>query len=168
MFGQWAATPWQSGTLCLTFHSIPSFLSWLQWQLPRMAIRDSPFHPPPSSSPLATAAGGQWVLTYPTDPYYPELLPTKPRPIPTPHNTLSSWLHPGYKSWVAISRARLLRPCSLGMVNLARECTLNKACFKPICFTIWLQFGLPVCIELTVLTCFTLINILSSMHSTSS
>jgi hypothetical protein len=66
-----------------------------------MAIRDFPFHPPPSCSPLitmATPAGGQWVLTYPTDPYYPELLPTKPWPIPTPHNTLSSWLHLGYKN----------------------------------------------------------------------
>jgi hypothetical protein len=58
------------------------------WQL-----RNFPFHPLPSLSPLitmATPAGRQWVLTYPTDPYYPELLPTKPRPIPTPHNTLSS------------------------------------------------------------------------------
>jgi hypothetical protein len=46
-----------------------------------MAIRDFPFHTPPSFSPLitmATPTGGQWVLTYPTDPYYPELLPTKP------------------------------------------------------------------------------------------
>jgi hypothetical protein len=97
-----------------------------------MVIRDFPFHPPPSSSPLitmATAAGRQWVLTYPTDPYYPELLPTKSQPIPTPHNTLSSWLHPGYKNWVAISWARLLRLCSLWTVNLAWECTLNKACF---------------------------------------
>jgi hypothetical protein len=39
---------------------------------------------------MATPAGGQWVLTYPTDPYYPEFLPTKPQPILMPHNTLSS------------------------------------------------------------------------------
>jgi hypothetical protein len=93
---------------------------------------------------MATPAGKQWVLTYPTDPYYPELLPTKPRPIPMSHNTLSSWLHPGYKNWAAISRVQLLRPCSLGTVNLAWEHTLNKACF-----IIWLQFGLPIHIDLT-------------------
>jgi hypothetical protein len=92
VFGWWAATPWPSGTLCSTFHSTPSFLSWLPWQLQCKAIRDFQFHPP-SSSPLvtmATPAGGQWVLTYPTDPYYPELLPTKPQPIQMPHNTLRS------------------------------------------------------------------------------
>jgi hypothetical protein len=124
--------------------------SWLPWQLPRMVIRDFPFHPPPSSSPLITMAiptSGQWFLTYPTDPYYPELLPTKLRPISMPHNTLSSWLHPGYKNWAAISRVRLLLPCFL--VNLTQECTLNKACFKPICFIIWLQFGLSIRVNLT-------------------
>jgi hypothetical protein len=154
MFGRWAATPWWSGTLRSTFHSTPSFLSWLPWQLPRMVIRDFPFHPPPSSSPLvtmATPAGRQWVLTYSTDPYYPELLPTKPRPIPMSHNTLSTWLHPGYKNWAAISRAHLLRPCSLGMVNLAWEHPLNIACFKPVCFVICLQFGLPIRVDLTIL-----------------
>jgi hypothetical protein len=91
--------------------------SWLPWQVPCMAIGDFPFHPPPSSSPLITMAiytGGEWVLTYPTDPYYPKLLPTKPQPILTPHNTLSSWLYRSYKNWAAIARAQLLRPCSLG------------------------------------------------------
>jgi hypothetical protein len=119
----------------------------------RMVIRHFPFHPPPSSSPLvtmATPAGGQWVLSYPTDPYYPELLPTKPWPIMKPHNTLSSWLHPDYKNWAAISPAWLLWPCSLGMVNLAQERTLNKACLKPVCFVIWLRFGLPICVDLTL------------------
>jgi hypothetical protein len=119
-----------------------------------MAIRDFPFHPPPTSSPLvtmATPADRQWVLTYPTDPYYPELLPIKPQPIPMPHNTLRSLLHLGYKNWAAISLARLLRPCSLGTVNLTRECALNKACLKPVCFVIWLQFGLPICIDLTIM-----------------
>jgi hypothetical protein len=67
--------------------------SWLPWQL---------------------LLAGQWVLTYPTDSYYPKYLPTKPQPIPMPHNTLSSWLHPSYKNWAAISWAQLLRPCSLG------------------------------------------------------
>jgi hypothetical protein len=36
-------------------------------------------------------------------------------------------------------------------VNLTRERALNKACFKPICFIIWLQFGLPIHINLTVM-----------------
>jgi hypothetical protein len=34
-------------------------------------------------------------------------------------------------------------------VNLAQERTLHKACFKPICFVICLQFGLPICVDLT-------------------
>jgi hypothetical protein len=34
-------------------------------------------------------------------------------------------------------------------VNLAQECAFNKACFKPVCFIIWLQFGLPIHIDLT-------------------
>jgi hypothetical protein len=34
-------------------------------------------------------------------------------------------------------------------VNLARERTLNKACLKPACFIIWLQFGLPISVDLT-------------------
>jgi hypothetical protein len=91
--------------------------SWLPWQLPRMAIGDFPFHPPPSSFPLitmSTPTGGQWVLTYPTDPYYPKLLPTKPQSIPMPHNILSSWLHQNYKNWATIARGQLLWPCSLG------------------------------------------------------
>jgi hypothetical protein len=54
-----------------------------------------------------------------------------------PHNTLTSWLHPGYKNWAAISPAQLLRPCSLGMVNLARERALNKACLTGHRSTIW-------------------------------
>jgi hypothetical protein len=67
---------------------------------------------------MATPAGRQWVLTYPTDPYYPKFLPTKPQPIPMPHNTLSSWLHPSYKNCAAISWAWLLQPCSLGRWTL--------------------------------------------------
>jgi hypothetical protein len=35
------------------------------------------------------------------------------------------------------------------MVNLAREGALNKACFKPVCIIIWLQFDLPIHIDLT-------------------
>jgi hypothetical protein len=34
-------------------------------------------------------------------------------------------------------------------VNLARERALNKACLKPACFVIWLQFGLPISVDLT-------------------
>jgi hypothetical protein len=59
-----------------------------------MAIRDTvhfPLYPLlPFMITMATPAGRQWILTYPTDPYYPELLPTKPRPILMLHNTLSS------------------------------------------------------------------------------
>jgi hypothetical protein len=39
VFGWWAATPWRSLTLHSIFYSIPSFLSWLPWQLRCMAIR---------------------------------------------------------------------------------------------------------------------------------
>jgi hypothetical protein len=34
-------------------------------------------------------------------------------------------------------------------VNLAQERALNKACLKPACFIIWLQFGLPISVDLT-------------------
>jgi hypothetical protein len=105
-----------------------------------------PFHPLlPFMVTTATPAGRHWVLTYRTDPYYPELLPTKPLPIPMPHNTLSSWLHQAIKNWAAISLVRLLRACSLGTVNLP-ESALS---IKPPCFVIWLQFGLPISIDLT-------------------
>jgi hypothetical protein len=124
VFGRWAATPWWSGTLCSL--STPS---------------------PPSLHDYH--GNSRWQAMGP-DPYYPELLPTKHRPIPMPHNTLSSWLHPGYKNWAAISPAWLLRPCSLGTVNLTRERALNKACLKPACFIIWLQFGLPISVDLTL------------------
>jgi hypothetical protein len=135
MFGQWAATPWRSGTLCsLSTPSPPSLHGYhgnssAQW-LWHPAIRGFMIT-------MATPAGGQWVLTYPTDPYYPELLPTKPRPILMPHNTLSSWLHPGYKNWTAISPVRLLWPCSLGMVNAAQECALNKTCLLCYLALVW-------------------------------
>jgi hypothetical protein len=36
-----------------------------------------------------------------------------------------------------------------GMVNLARERALNKACFKPVCITTWLQFDLSILVNLT-------------------
>jgi hypothetical protein len=71
-----------------------------------------------------------------------------------PHNTLSSSLHPGYKNWAAISPALLLWPCSLGTVNIAQERTLNKVCLKPACFVIWLQFGLPISVDLTLMYLF--------------
>jgi hypothetical protein len=102
-----------------TFSWLPSFHGYhatpalIRGFMDTMAtpMHDFPFHPPPSSSPLitmATPAGGQWVVTYPTDPYYPKLLPTKPQPILTPHNILSNLLHPSYKNWAAISQAPLL------------------------------------------------------------
>jgi hypothetical protein len=145
LFGQWAATPWWSGTLCSLSTSPPSLHGYhgnssAQWLRPA-AIRGFMIT-------MATPTGRQWVLTYPTDPYYPELLPTKPWPIPMPHNTLSSWLQPGYKNWAAISLGRLLRPQT---ENLTQEHPLNKACLKPACFVIWLQFGLPISVDLTVL-----------------
>jgi hypothetical protein len=139
MFGGWAATPWRSGTLCsLSTPSPPSLHGYhgnssAQW-LQHAAIRGFMIT-------VATPADRQWVLTYPTDPYYPKLLPTKPRPIPMPHNILRFWLHPGYK--------KTGLPCSLGTVNLAGERTLNKACLKPACFVICLQFGLPISVNLT-------------------
>jgi hypothetical protein len=34
-------------------------------------------------------------------------------------------------------------------VNLAQEHALNKALLKPACFIIWLQFGLPISVDLT-------------------
>jgi hypothetical protein len=71
VFGRWAATPWWSGTLC----SLST----------------------PSPSSLHDYHGNSCWQAMGPDPYYPELLPTKPRPIPMPHNTLSSWRHPGYK-----------------------------------------------------------------------
>jgi hypothetical protein len=40
----------------------------------------------------------------------------------------------------------------LGMVNLAQERALNKACLKPACFIIWLQFGLPISVDLTLMS----------------
>jgi hypothetical protein len=62
---------------------------------------------------------------------------TRPQSIPVFCNTLSSWLHPDYKNWAAISRAWLLWPCSFGTVNLAREHALNKACLLCHLTLIW-------------------------------
>ncbi|XP_073921073.1 uncharacterized protein [Castor canadensis] len=105
-----------------------------------MVIRDFPLHPPSFSSPSgchsnSAAAGnshhGAITLPFPPPPMVAMATPTN------------------YKNWAAISRAQLLQPCSLGTVNLAQERTLHKACFKPICFVICLQFGLPICVDLT-------------------